>query len=242
MDSDVYNLLAIADSLYKITGGAFDPTIKPVWDLWGFNAEKPVPPDSLKIKKMLEKVDFSKIKYTPQKLIKPAGMQLTFGAIAKGYILDKAREYMQTLNLDSGFINCRSSMAFTGFKKPQLVYIQHPRRLDDYIASFKVLNQSVSTSGDYQQFYEYKGIRYHHIINPFTGYPVPDVHSVTILCPSAAWSDGLSTALFLLPPETAISVIKQFSDCDAIIYYTKDDSLVSLKTEGMKERELNENL
>lgn len=69
---------------------------------------------------MLEKVDFSKIKYTPQKLIKPAGMQLTFGAIAKGYILDKAREYMQTLNLDSGFINCRSSMAFTGFKNHSL--------------------------------------------------------------------------------------------------------------------------
>ncbi|HOT38758.1 MAG TPA: FAD:protein FMN transferase [Candidatus Cloacimonas acidaminovorans] len=242
MDPDVYNLLTIADSLYKMTEGAFDPTIKPVWDLWGFNAEKPVPPDSLEIKKMLEKVDFSKIKYTPQQLFKPVGMQLTFGAIAKGYILDKAREYMQTLNLDSGFINCRSSMAFMGFQKPQIVYIQHPRRLDDYIASFKVLNQSVSTSGDYQQFYEYQGIRYHHIINSFTGYPVPDVHSVTVLCPSAAWSDGLSTALFLLPPETAISVIKPIPDCEAIIYYTKDDSLVSLKTEGMKKRDLNEKL
>ena len=242
MDPDVYNLLSLADSLYQMTGGAFDPTIKPVWDLWGFNTENPVPPDSLSIKNMLKKVDFSKIKYDSRKLVKPRGMQLTFGAIAKGYILDKAKEYMQAQKLDSGYINCRSSMVFTGYKKPQLVYITHPGKPDDYIASFKVLNQSVSTSGDYQQFFEYNGIRYHHILNPLTGYPVPDVHSVTVLCSSAAWSDGLSTALFLLPPESALSAIKHRTDCEAIIYYSKDDSLVSLKTAGMKDRGLNENL
>ncbi|HNV92794.1 MAG TPA: FAD:protein FMN transferase [Candidatus Cloacimonas sp.] len=242
MDPDMYNLLTIADSLFKMTNGAFDPTIKPVWDLWNFNAENPVPPDSLVLKEMLSKVDFTKIRYDEKRLIKPLGMQLTFGAIAKGYILDKARDHMQTLNLDNGYINCRSSMTFFGYKKPQIVYIQHPRKLDDYIASFKVLNQSISTSGDYQQFYEYNGVRYHHIISPFTGYPVPDVHSVTVLCSSAAWSDGISTALFLLPPETVLDSIKQIADCEAIIYYSKADSLASIKTAGMKDKDLKEKL
>jgi thiamine biosynthesis lipoprotein len=137
MDPDMYNLLTIADSLFKMTNGAFDPTIKPVWDLWNFNAENPVPPDSLVLKKMLSKVDFTKIRYDEKRLIKPLGMQLTFGAIAKGYILDKARDHMQTLNLDNGYINCRSSMTFFGYKKPQIVYIQHPRKLDDYIGQFQ---------------------------------------------------------------------------------------------------------
>ena len=105
-----------------------------------------------------------------------------------------------------------------------------------------MLNQRISNSGDYQQFYEYNGVRYHHIISPFTGYPVPDVHSVTVLCSSAAWSDGISTALFLLPPETVLDSIKQIADCEAIIYYSKADSLASIKTAGMKDKDLKEKL
>ncbi|MEN6445773.1 MAG: FAD:protein FMN transferase [Candidatus Cloacimonas sp.] len=242
MDADIYNLLTIADSLYKMTDGTFDPTIKPVWDLWGFNVENPVPPDSMLVKKTLAKVDFSKIRYNQKNLYKPVGMQLTFGSIAKGYILDKAKDYMQTLKLDDGYINCRSSMIFFGYKKPQIVYIQHPRKTDDFIASFKVLNLSISTSGDYQQFFEYNGTRYHHILDPFTGYPVKNVQSVTVLSPSAAWSDGLSTALFLLPPEKALDSLKGKKDCEAIIYFSKGDSLTSIKTPGMLERDLNEKI
>ncbi len=242
MDKDVYQLFVIADSLYTLTDGAFDPTIKPVWDLWGFNSESPTPPDSLEIQKELKKVDWGKIRFTQEKLTKPLEMQITFGAIAKGYILDKAREYMSTLGLESGYINCRSSMTFFGEGMPQLVYIQHPRKPDDYIASFKIMNQSVGTSGDYQQFYEVDGIRFHHIIDPKTGYPVKDLHSVTVLCESAAWADGLSTAMFLISPEKAIETIKLFPKANVIIYFSKDGDLVSLKSNGMKELSLNEKL
>lgn len=240
MDADVYELLCIADSLYRMSDGAFDITIKPVWDLWGFNSEAPILPDSLQIKEKLKLVDYKKISFSRQHLNKPAGMQITFGAIAKGYILDKAREYMNSLGIQSGYINCRSSMTFFGDPLPHLVYIQHPRKPDDAIASFRIQNLSVGTSGDYQQFYEVQGKRYHHIIDPHTGYPVPDMHSVSVLCASAAWADGLSTALFLMPPHQGIEKLKALPATDAIIYYSQNDSLLSLKTPGMKKLDLNE--
>ncbi len=242
MDPDVYQILAIADSLYKMTDGAFDITIKPVWDLWGFNAESPTLPDSMEIKQTLSEVNFSKIKFTKKELYKPLGMQLTFGAIAKGYILDKARDYMQKKGLKSGYINCRSSMTFFGSHIPQVVYIQHPRKTDDYIASFKIFNQSVGTSGDYQQFYEIDGVRYHHIIDSATGYPVKNMHSVTVLNPSAAWADGLSTALFLLPPDRSMEMVKKLADTNVVIYYSNENGLISLKSTGMKDLSFTEKL
>lgn len=242
MDPDVYAMLVIADSLYNLTHGAFDPTIKPVWDLWGFNSESPTPPDSFEIKAELAKVGFDKIVFDKHKLVKPSDMQITLGALAKGYILDKAYDFMQSKGLKSGYISCRSSIRFFGLSVPQIVYVQHPRKSEDHIASFKIDNQSIGTSGDYQQFYEIDGIRYHHIINAITGYPVPKVYSVTVQSPLAVWADGLSTALFLLPPDEAIEVSKHFTDTNALIYYDRDGEIVSLKSMGFMDSELAEKL
>lgn len=242
MDPDAYEILNIADSLYTMTGGSFDVTIKPVFDLWGFASESPTIPDSLLIREELQKVGFNRLRYDKKQIYKPAGMQFTFGAVAKGYILDKAREYMLKKGLDKGYINCRSSMTFFGSTVPQVVYIQHPRKQDDSIASFKVSNSSIGTSGDYQQFFEIEGIRYHHILDAKTGYPKPDNYSVTVTHKSAAWADGLSTALFVMEANQGMEKIKAIPDCNAIIYYNQNGSPVSLKTLGMKGLSLNERI
>jgi len=241
IDPDTYQMLVIADSLYKMTDGAFDITIKPVFDLWGFGGASPSVPDSTILDENLALVDFSKLRFSKTELYKPKKMQISFGAIAKGYILDQAKLYMLELGLKQGVIDCRSSMTFYGGKLPQIVYIQHPRQGNDsYIASFRIKDMSVGTSGDYQQYFELDGIRYHHILNPRTGYPVEDVISVTVLHPSAAWADGLSTAFFLMNPVSAIEKIKQIDQADAIIYYNQNGQIVSLKTQGMKNFGLNE--
>lgn len=242
MDADLFAMLVIADSLYQLSGAAFDITIKPVFDLWHFEADSLSVPDSLLIKETLNYVGFDKLTYDQDYLYMPKGMQITLGAIAKGYILDRAHEYMNSLALNKGFINCRSSITYFGSKLPQLVYIQHPRKLDDYIASFKLKNLSIATSGDYQQFFEQDGQRYHHILSPFTGYPVKNVYSVTVIHPSAAWADGLSTALFVMPPNSAAEVVNAIDFCDAIIYFDQEDTIVSLKTNGMKNYDLAEKL
>lgn len=242
MDPDLFSLLQLSDSLWQITDGAFDPTIKPVWDLWDFSAEEHIIPDTLVIQKELQKVDFSRIKYDQSFLYKPRDMQLTFGALAKGYILDKALNYMKRQYFTRGFINCRSSMAFFGYDIAPLVYIQHPRKENDSVASFRINNLCVGTSGDYQQYFEEGGIRYHHILDAHTGMPVKDVFSVTVVAEEAALADGLSTALFALNPEDALQIVLDRPNTNCVIYYKQDDAIVSLKTEGMKELRFNEKI
>lgn len=242
MDDDLYNLLVIADSLWRITDGAFDITIKPVWDTWRFNEESPVLPDSIQIASMIQHIGFDKLHFDKKLLTKPVDLKLTFGAIAKGYILDKAKDKMISMGLSNGIINSRSSMCFFGDRTPPLVYIQHPRNPDKSIASLHVKNKSVGTSGDYQQFFEIENTRYHHIINAHTGFPVEDVFSVTVISPSAAWADGLSTALFLMKPEEALDVVKKMVDTNCVIYYSQNSSIVSLKSEGMKTHNFMEEL
>jgi thiamine biosynthesis lipoprotein len=242
MDDDLFSILQMADSLWQISGGSFDPSIKPVWDLWQFNTDNPVVPDSLLLQETLKLVDFSKIHYDQEVLYKPQGMQLTLGALAKGYILDKAIQRMKQRGLSKGFINSRSSMSFYGFKVAPLVYIQHPRNSDDSIASFRINDLSVGTSGDYQQYFESEGIRYHHILNAHTGKPVKDVFSVTVISDYAAWADGLSTALFTMDPDFALDIVAEMESTNCVIYYKQGEAIVSLKSEGIRQLDFNEKL
>jgi thiamine biosynthesis lipoprotein len=235
MYPEAYPILQIADSLYRFSDGSFDITIKPVFDLWQFNSSNPQVPDAKLIKKTLLKVGFNRIKFNEKYLYKPNGMQITLGALAKGYIIDRAREYMKSLDLYKGYIDCHSSMTFYGNSiLPEIVGIQHPRKANEIVATLQVQENSVGTSGDYQQFFEINGIRYHHILNAKTGYPIKDVYSVTVLNPSALVADGFSTAIFTVNPEQAIEKIKAIPNTDAIIYYKKNNTIMSLKSQGIK--------
>ena len=245
MNPDAYELLCVADSLYQLTDGAFDITIKPLYDLWGFSKINEygadtlnlAPPDSMLIKETLKNIGFNRIRYNKQYIKIPQGMQITFGALAKGYALEKAREYMENHKFISGIIDCTSGMTFFGHKHYQIVSIKHPRANAGMqtIGNFKIKNGSLSTSGDYQLYFEHNGKRYHHILNPFTGYPVENIYSVTVIYPSATLADGLSTAMFLLPPNQAIEALKHYPGSNAVIFYQENSQIVSLKTLGMKE-------
>ncbi len=248
MDQDAFQILQLADSLYRLTGGKFDITIKPVFDLWKFGsgdslvsdsiltpAITHILPDSLLIKEKLKLVGFDRIRFDQEYLYKPSGMQLTFGALAKGYIVDRAHEYMHSLGVLKGSIDCSSSMVFWGNKLlPNVVGITHPRRLNEVIATLQVRDIAIGTSGDYQQCFDLDSLRYHHILDAHTGYPVKDVFSVTVLNPSAFLADGLSTAVFLMDPEQALEQIKQIPNTNAIIYFRKNNTITSLKSIGIK--------
>lgn len=242
MDPDAYELLCLADTLYSLTEGKFDITVKPLYDLWGFSAtaanaaDSLAPPDSSLIRETLKRVGFDRVRFDRRRIILPQGMQITFGALAKGYALDKARQYMQAKGFISGQLDCRSSLTFFGQKAAQIVSIQHPRPQPQKqtIGSFRVQNGSLSTSGDYQNGFDYAGKRYHHIIDPDTGYPVPRIYSVTVISSSAALADGLSTALFLLNPPSALEKIKRYPNTNAVIFYSEAGNIVSLKSLGMK--------
>jgi FAD:protein FMN transferase len=234
MDPDVYAMLVVVDSLYKVSHGMLDVSIGPVTRLWDYDTGRLPNPDSLK--KALKLVDFSKIKFDKKTLYKPKGYQLNLGCIAKGYAVDKAVEYLQKHGAKSGVVDCRSSIRIFGQEKePFIVGIQHPRKMDDVIGELKLHDQSIGTSGDYQQYFELNGKRYHHILNPHTGYPYENTISVTVIAPNATIADGLSTALFVMPPAEAINYAKDLPNTEAVIYYLSKDGIVSLKTTGMKD-------
>jgi thiamine biosynthesis lipoprotein len=235
MNPHAYQMMQLADSLYYLTDGHFDITIKPVFDLWQFSTANPQVPDAKLIKTKLMYVGFDKIKYDKEFIYKPLGMQLTFGALAKGYIIDQAREFMKSQGLYKGFIDCHSSMTFYGDSILQeIVGIQHPRKTNEIIATLQVKETSVGTSGDYQQYFELDKTRYHHILDARTGYPVKGIYSVTVLNPSALLADGLSTAVFLMNPDKALEALKLMPRTEVIIYYLKNNAITSLKSQGIK--------
>lgn len=247
MDEDMYNLLEKARLMYEISEGHFDITIKPVYDLWDFESAEgnnselnaKLIPDSLEINSKLKLVDFSKLVYDKEYIVLPVGMKLTFGAIAKGYIVDKTVEFLQSKGAKAGYVNQTSSIRYFGeLSKEIFLGIQHPRDNSAIIAQLTNLNgMSVATSGDYQQYFDVGNTRYHHIIDAKTGYPSEENVSVTILTSSAFEADALSTALFLISNDKAVNYLKTLADTDGIFYSDTYDEIgqtweaISTKTE-----------
>lgn len=247
IDEDIYNLLEKAREMYEVTNGHFDISVKPVYDLWDFDSSQAgnselnatLIPDSLAIQVNLNLVDFSRIEYTSEYIILPKGMKITFGAIAKGYIVDKTVEFLQAKGIKAGYVDQISSIRYFGdISKKIILGIQHPRDNSEVVAQLSNLNNmAIATSGDYQQYFDVDNVRYHHLIDAKTGYPTHLNVSVTILSSSAFEADALSTALFLIKNDDAITYLKTLTDTEAILYSDTYDEIgqtweaTSIKTE-----------
>jgi thiamine biosynthesis lipoprotein len=233
IDREMFELLQFSERLYKDTEGAFDVSVGALINKWDFDNK--IIPTEAEITEALKAVGFDRIAYTEKEIVVPNGMQLTFGAIAKGYVLDKVAEMLGNENVVCGYITTRSSYRTFGDTGVSMkVGIQHPRNMNDIIAVLRLKNKSIGTSGDYQQYFEIDNKRYHHIIDARTGYPIANTYSVTVICDDAFEADGLSTALFLMEPRKAIEYIKTWKDTEAIIYFRENNEIISLKSMGMK--------
>ena len=234
IDSEMYEMLQYAEKLYKDTEGAFDISIGTVMNCWDFDEGKK--PSKEELAEALKHVGFDKIEYNENEITIPVGMQLTLGAIAKGYILDKVAEMLMNEDVACGHVTTRSSFkSFGQTTIPRKVGIQHPRKMSEIVAVLNLRNKAIGTSGDYQKYFEIGYDRYHHIIDARTGYPVKSTFSVTVLCDNAFMADGLSTALFLMGPQKGTEYIKDVPGAESIIYYQDNDEIISLKSLGMKE-------
>ncbi len=211
---DTAELLTIALEVCEKSGGALDITIAPASDLWDFKADEPEIPDSGELSSAAELVDYTKLKLEGDMVTLPAGMAIDLGAVAKGYIADKAAEYLKEKGVESAILNLGGNVVALGCKpdgSKWSIGIQDPEK-ENGRAGYSVLvaDESVVTSGIYQRGFDKDGVRYHHILDRATGWPVQNgLASVTIIADSSAMADAMSTACFVLGRDMGMSFAEE---------------------------------
>lgn len=203
-------LLVLSLKMSRETRGKFDFTVGSLMKLWDF-AHGGRLPDSREIDKVLQNVSYKKVTVSDGKVFAPPGVVIDLGGIAKGYAMDAAMKMLKAKGYHNFLINSVSSTVVSGSRKGEdfRVGIENPRG-KGLIAIVRAKDgESISTSGDYQKFFEYKGKRYHHLIDPETGYPASELASVTVVSRnSAAENDALSTAIFVMGKEKGLQFAK----------------------------------
>ncbi len=234
IDKEFYEIFSIAKDLYENSDSLYDISIGRLTDLWDFN--KAIVPKNDSIIEAQKYIGFDKITFSKDSLTKPEAVKINLGSISKGYIVDRVYEYLIKHKVIEGYVNAGGNIrVFSQSKDPVRIGIRHPRIPGDIIATIEINNQSIATSGDYERYFEQDGIRYHHIINPKTGYPDRKNISVTVIAKDAVTADVLSTTLFLMNPEKGIDLLKKYPGSEAIIYYfNENNEIIALKSEGMK--------
>lgn len=199
------------------SNGAFDITCAPLVDVWKKAIKDKALPDKKEIKKALALVGFKKIHIDGNSGLvsfRQKNMAIDLGAIAKGYAIDLATERLKAFGINSALINAGGEIYCLGTKSGTAwkVAIRNPRKSVEAIGILPLSNKAISTSGDYQQFFEIKGKRYSHIIDPHTGYPVDNgLIQVTIVADDAATADFLSTAVFVLGEKEGLKLAEKFN-------------------------------
>jgi FAD:protein FMN transferase len=212
------------------TAGAFDITIGPAQELWNF--ETPSLPSNSSIADAVKKIDFRKIHIEEQNIFLPEkGMRLNLGAIAKGYAVDKAIDILKKNKIQSALINAGGDLKSLGKRSDQLnwrIGLQHPRNSESLLASFSISGNAVATSGDYQKYFEQNGKRYHHILDPKTGYPAASGSmSATVISSNVMDADALSTAIFVLGSEKGIALLDSLNNVEGLIVDIKEEASIS---------------
>jgi thiamine biosynthesis lipoprotein len=217
---DTTSITIIKNSLlfsYK-TNGYFDPTIDPILEKWNYFKE-PTLPSKEEIERLLPFVDYKKVKIKSDTLLLPEGFSLNLGGAAKGYALDRAKSIFKECGINSGLIDAGGDILLLGKKKGKenwVIGIRNPRVEDGIIGTLKISDCLVFTSGDYERYFMIDGKRYHHIVNPFTGYPGRGVISATIITKEGIQGDCIATALVAMGIEKAKKYIKE-NNLEAIL-------------------------
>lgn len=213
---ELFHLISFSDSICKISEGAFDVSLGNLIELWGFSSDKQKVPNKEILNKSLENSGWKNIRFDKSNRIKIAKhVKFDFGAVAKGYAVDKAIELIKQNGITAALVNAGGEVK--GFGHGWVVGIQHPRNTNEILGKIKLNGTSVATSGDYEQYFEQNGKRYHHILNPKSGMPANECQSVTIICKENRTADALATAVFVLGKDKGMRLIESLRDVEAMI-------------------------
>ena len=222
---DMWDAMTLSKKIARLTQGGFDPTIGPLTDLWRFGNEPRVPTRD-ELRAALRLVDSKDIVLDwPERSVRlrRKRMRLDLGGIAKGVALDRAAAALTRRGLKNFLVTSVSGTIAQGPKPgdlPWLIGIQspRPRKTNNLLGVIELKRGSVSTSGDYQQFFMKRGRRYHHLLNPKSGFPARAFMSVTVVTRrTSAFADALSTGLSVLRPDKARALVERLPGVEAIL-------------------------
>ena len=216
---NLFHVIQRSLEIAEMTSGAFDPTWASLWKIWKFDENYAVPLQE-QVDDLLPSVNWKNVllNKNEQSVYLPLG-NIGLGGIAKGVALDKARKVLLQQGFEDFMIVAGGQVLVHGSKngQPWRVGIRDPEKEQtDYFAVLELTDTCVSTSGNYEKFFIKDDIRYHHIIDPKTGYPARGVQSVTVISQDATLADALSTALFVMGVEDGIRLIESVSNVEAL--------------------------
>ena len=230
VSDELAELISIGLEYSRLSEGAFDITVEPVSSLWDFTSGEAVLPDEQELSNALALVDYRQVFLADNSLsFGMEGMQLDLGAIAKGYIADRLKDYLEDQGVESAIIDLGGNILCIGERpggEPFRIGIQRPfADRSETAAIVEIDDKSVVSSGIYERYFEKEGTLYHHILNPDTGYPYENgLISVTIISDDSVDGDGLSTSCFALGLEKGMELIDSLPDVYAV-FITEDGEL-----------------
>jgi thiamine biosynthesis lipoprotein len=223
--------------------GAFDITYAAMRGLWKFDEDldKRIPPQA-EIERRRQLINYRDVIVDPKKhtvRLRRAGMKLGLGGIAKGYAVDRCSEVLRRFGFENFMVQAGGDLFVSGSKgsAPWMVGVRDPRGGPRaIIAKMAIRDHAFSTAGDYERAFVLDGKRYHHIIDPKTGYPATASRGVTIFAPTAFLADALDDAVFILGPQRGMALVDSYPGCSVMIVDAANKVWVSKALEGRLER------
>ncbi len=222
VSGETIELIDRALNIAHLTEGGFNIAVGPAVEAWSITEQERVAPEA-ELEQLKPLVDYRKIELdkTQRTIFLPqAGMRIDVGGIGKGYAADRAAEAMRRAGAKGGVVALSGDIKAFGSlpgAKGFPVGIQHPRREGDVLALIELVDEAISTAGDYERYFERDGVRYHHILDPDTLQPSRACQSVTVIAADGIMADGLDTGLFVLGPERAMTLVEQLPGVEAVI-------------------------
>lgn len=223
VDKEVFDLIARSIRISELTDGAFDISWAGMNQIWKFDGSMKRLPSQEEVAASVKTVGYKNILLNAKDTtvyLKIKGMRLGFGGIGKGYSADKGAALLKSLGVKAGIMNGSGDITAWGTQpdgSPWMIGITNPFNKDKIFSWFPFDGHSIGTSGNYENFVEFNGIRYTHIIDPRTGWPVHGVASVTLFGPTAELSTALTKAIFVMGKEVGINLIKQLKTIEYVV-------------------------
>ncbi len=249
ISEDFFQVLAAVRRLHGLTGGAWDGTVNPLVDAWGFRGGKPMetPPEASEIRRLLERVGFHRIEIHDDRRIakRSPAVSLDLASAAKGYGVDVIAALLRGEGFENFLVEIGGEVRGEGVKAdggPWRVGVNRPEKeaaVDAVHIVVPLHDKSIATSGDYRKFFEMGGKRYSHVLDPGTGFPVDNgVVSVSIIADSCTFADGLATAVMVMGREKGLALVERLDRTEGMVVVRGENGeLANFYSNGFPQRE-----